>query len=682
MKNRELEAAILSALALTSLMPGESFLTRSVTVEQINERAKEHGLQRVAEVANVDEEARTVELAFSSEAPVLRWFGEEILDHSEGAMRSERLAGGAAVLVNHDWDDQVGVVESFRIDKDRKGRAVVRFGKGARASEIFQDVVDGIRKHVSVGYSVHKIEVEERKGQPDLVRVIDWEPFEISLVSVPADPTVGVGRSMENTPEEKRGSAVNTETETNNSDNGETIMLKEKTLRDAKGNLVRAKVNEKNEIVEVLEMIEEAGADVRSAETRAHSAERDRVNSILRLADKHGQNELARKFIEEGKNVEDFRAALLDKVTERGKAMDARGESNVGLSDNEVRQYSFLKVVRALANPTDKRAQEDAAFEFEASRAAAKNMGREAEGIVIPTDVLSRALNTSTTGTAAGDTGGYSVATELMSQSFIDILRNRSIAMQVATTMGGLVGNLEIPRQSAGATGYWIGEDGDATEDNLELDQIGMSPKTVAAFSEITRRLLMQSSLDVEALVRRDLAAALALTIDKAAYYGSGASNQPRGIANYTGINAVDFGTDGAGAGTGQLPTYAEIVEMETEVSADNADAGSLAYVLNSRMRGHLKTTQKFANTNGSPVWEQGNTVNGYNALVTNQINNGDVIFGNWSDLLIGMWGGLELTADPYTHSTKGRLRIVAMQDVDVQLRRLESFCLGRDSTA
>src|SRR5690554_4511161 len=181
-----------------------SFQRRSVTDEQLR-KIKTEGLRRdmvVGEVQAIDKENRTVELAFSSEAEVERWFGIEVLDHSEGAMRTERLEGGAAVLVNHDWDDQVGVVESVTVGADRRGRAVVRFGRGARASEVWQDVVDGIRRHVSVGYSIHKVEIEERSGLPDLVRVTDWEPHKISIVSVPADVSVGVGRSAEPLPAE------------------------------------------------------------------------------------------------------------------------------------------------------------------------------------------------------------------------------------------------------------------------------------------------------------------------------------------------------------------------------------------------------------------------------------------------------------------------------------------------
>lgn len=659
------------------------YLTRSITPEQINagEGSRRGMIMRTGEVREIDTERRTVELAFSSETPVSRWFGDEILDHSPGAVRLDRLEDGAALLVNHDWDDQVGVVERIEIGEDRRGRAVVRFGRGARADEIFQDVVDGIRRHVSVGYMVHKVEIETRRGEPDLVRVTDWEPFEISIVSVPADPAVGVGRQADGGEGEAAQGA-----QAPVSENNRTRGLEMKTIitRDAQGNLVRAKVDDDGKIVEVVEMLERADEGARAAMRRGADEERARVRSLMEMGEQYGAEDLAREAVREGAKPEEFQRKLLDHLNSRNQRPlnDQAGDADIGMTDREVREFSFVRALRALANPTDRAAQNAAAFEFEASAAAAQRSGKEPQGLLVPADVLRRAINTSTSGSAAGDTGGFSVATDLMAQSFIEMLRNRAVLMQLGTTMGGLVGNVAIPRQASGASGYWIGEGDDATQDGLEMDQIGMTPKTAAAYSEIERRLLMQSSLDVEALVRRDLAAALALTIDKAGFYGTGASNQPRGIRNYAGINAVDFGTDGAGAGTGQLPSYAEVVEMESLISADNADVASMAYVMGSGMRGHFKTTEKFSGSNGATIWEPGNTVNGYRAEVTNQVNAGDLFFGNFADLMIGLWGGLELLADPYTGSAKGRLRIVAMQDVDFVLRRVESFCFGADTTA
>lgn len=654
------------------------------------------GLRRIMSVQGHDVAARTVELAFSSEIEVERWFGIEILDHDPASVRLDRLRDGGALLVNHDWDDQVGVIESVSIDADRRGRAVVRFGKSARADEIFQDIVDGIRKHVSVGYRVLAATLIEIRNEYDEVyRITDWEPYEISIVSVPADTTVGVGRHADKPKEEraatKPDTAITVEAPAVNKPVSEDKRnMNEKILRDGKGNLVRAMVDESGNITQVIEVLEKAGDDVRAMQRQSIEAERTRTSTMIELGDKYGAPELARQFIQDGKSVDELTRALLDHVngekpaTTQTRNAPAGGSkplaemrsATIGLNDKELRQYSIFKAVRALANPGDTKAQKDAAFELECSDAAQRALGKSAKGILIPEDVLARAFNAGgAPNTPAGaQTGSNLVATDFMAGSFIEMLRNRTTIMRLSRSMGGLVGNVEIPKQTNGAQAYWIGEGDDATEGTPQIGQMGLSPKTVAAYTDITRRLLMQSTPDAESIVRGDLVAAIAQAIDYAGYYGSGTDNQPRGLANYTGINAVDFAAVN--------PTYAELVQMETEIAADNADVNSMAYVLNARGRGAAKTTPKFASgssvADAGVIWEPGNTLNGYRTEVTNQVANGDVFFGNFADLIVGLWGGLDLTVDPYSLSKSGGLRIVVFQDVDFAVRRVESFCLGR----
>ncbi len=604
------------------------------TEQRLQEIKKDSRAFRQAEVREINADDRTVELAFSSETEVQRWWGLEVLDHSPGAVVLNRLNGGAPLLLNHDTGEQIGVIESVSIDTDRRGRAVVRFGRSELAEEIFRDVQDGIRKHVSVGYMIHDAKLTEERDGVDIWTITSWEPFEISIVAVPADISVGIGRSLD----------------------GQKIIAFERTI----------------EMPELQEM--NVAAPVAPAVDNSHKAaeaERARTRSILEMGEKFGAADLARDAVKDGLAVADFQRSLLDHVNAKVQRplTEQMKDADIGLTDKEARNFSFMKVIRALAEPTDQSAQRAAAFEFEASRAASAKRGKESDKFVIPTDVLTRALNTSTTGTAAGDTGGNLIATNLLASSFIDILRNRATIMQLGTVVGGLVGNIDIPKQVAAAQGYWLGEDADSTESSLELGQISMSPKTVAAFSEITRRLMMQSSMDVEAMIRADLATALALTIDTAGYYGTGSDHQPKGVTKYTGINAVNF--------TNTQPTFAELVAMETAIALDNAAVQSMAYVGNAAFRGHAKTTEKFSGT-GMTLWEAGNTVNGYRSEITNQIAAGDVVMGNFADLLIGMWGGLDLTVDPYSGSKKGRLRVVVFQDVDFALRRTESFCVGR----
>ncbi|MBL0581677.1 phage major capsid protein [Aeromonas caviae] len=671
--------------------------------ERMAQRLKEiqsrGALYREATVVSIDKEARTVELSFSSETEcVERWFGIEILGHEAGECDLTRLNNKAPLLWMHDWDDQRGVIEqgTARIDQDKKGRCKVRFSRSEDGETLFQDVADDIVTKVSVGYFVNGLRLVEERDGVDVFRV-SWTPYEVSLVSVAADDDVGVGRSLEIPQEDGKrpnGDAGTIERGATAKDSTtEEVRKMEKTLRDGKGNLVRALVDAEGKILEVLEVLEEAGADVRAAQNNAAKAERERTASILQMGTQYDCRELAEKAVAAGDTVDAFRAAVLEHINTRGAKKPAgqpaqpsqrsgtplseMQSADIGLTDQEVRNYSIFRAVRALQPNATRADREAAAFELECSETAQRQLGKTAQGILIPQDVLnSRAFNA---GGAANtpngaQTGQNLVDTTFMGGSFIDMLRNRTTIMRLATTMGGLVGNVDIPRQTGGATAYWLGEGEDSQEGTPTIGQLELSPKTLGAYTDITRRLLMQSSMDAEGIVRRDLVNAMAQAIDFAGYYGSGAANQPRGIKNYTGINAVDFAA--------ALPTFKELVDMESLIAADNADIGQMGYIGNAAFRGHCKTTAKFGTGTESTIWEPGNTINGYNTEISNQIAAGDVFFGNFADMLIGMWGGLDLTVDPYSLSKSGGLRIVVFQDVDFVLRRVESFCWGSQNVA
>ena len=183
--------------------------------------------------------------------------------------------------------------------------------------------------------------------------------------------------------------------------------------------------------------------------------------------------------------------------------------------------------------------------------------------------------------------------------------------------------------------------------------------------------------------MQRDLAAVLVLAIQQAAISGTGQNNQPSGLLTLI-TPSVAGGTDGA------APTWANIIELETDVSVANADVGSMGYLTNAKVRGKLKGTTKANNQNGF-VFEQGDMpLNGYRAGITNAVPSNltkgagtdlsAILFGNFADLLIGMWGGLDLTVDPYSGSTSGTVRVVALQDVDVAIRHAESFATMVDA--
>ena len=369
-----------------------------------------------------------------------------------------------------------------------------------------------------------------------------------------------------------------------------------------------------------------------------------------------------------------------------GPAVANNQTADIGLTTKEIQKYSIMDAIRAQAYPGDAAIQRQSGFVRECSAAVEQKSGRVAKGIMIPSDVLTR---DHTVGTDSG--GGYLVGTDHRPQSFIDLLRARITVLAMgAKEMGGLVGNVSIPRKTAGHTGYWVAEDGAVTESAMTLGQLNLSPKTVGAYSDISRQLSLQSSPDVELMVRRDIAATLGSAIDLAALHGTGADNQPTGLAETSGIGSVVGGTNGL------APTHVHMVALESAVAEANADVRTCGYLTNAKVRGALRQT--FPNSTGGsiPVWTDGaamgeGTVNGYKALVTNQVASdldkgtstgvcSGVFYGDWSNLLIAMWGGLDILADPYSLSTTGQIRVVGFQSVDIGVRHAESFSYMADA--
>ena len=609
---------------------------RFSTLTKVQERSTEVEAERFsrddmktrsmdAEADVIDADRRSVRIAISSEIPVGRSFGDEILDHSETSIDLEfARSGRMPLLLDHDPRQQIGVVEDVSLDSaSRVLRGTVRFGKNGLAKEVFDDVTDGIRSNISVGYAVNKM---DREGK-DSYRVSSWSPMEVSVVSIPADRTVGVGRSADDDLQTRKPA---------------TPQKEDATMTD-------------NIQIDVEAVKAEA----------ARSAAKDTAE-MYRLAANHNKRDLADKAIADGKGLSEFRGQLLDVIGT--KPLD---DSEIGLSQKEVRSFSLMKAIRAMSNPSDRKAQDAAAFEFEAAAEAAKRDGVDPQGLYIPADVR-RSWNMSKRDLNTSDDAAV-IAEDFRGGDFIDVLRNASSVMQAGATMlSGLQGAVKIPRKTAASAAGWIStEGGAASESEPTLGQVTMSPKTLGAFTDVTRLMMMQSSLDIEALIRNDLSVAIAQAIDLGALAGSGASGQPTGIANTSGINAPT-------AFAGVNPTFAEVVAMETAVAEDNALMGNLAYILPAGMYGALKTTAKDSGS-GQFVVEPGNTINGYRAIVSNQATAGDMYFGNFSDLLVGMYGGLDITVDPYTNSTSGTVRIVALQTMDVAVRHAVSFAYNND---
>ena len=605
----------------------------------------------------VDEIKRTVELSFSSRAPVSRWFGNEVLSHAPGAADFSRLNSSGALLFNHKADDVLGVVESAEVARDGKGRAVVRFGSDARGDWAMHQVTDGILTNVSFSYFVD--EYEDGPGA-DTLTATRWTALEISFVTVPADPSVGVGRSHQS-----KGIRI---MDDDNNDAG----------RNSRGTV--------------------------RAEARGAKTERERIGDLMALAKMHGLEQLSQRWIDDGALIDVARAEVLRHVTGRpaqpvaALPRDGSGLS-LGLNANETRRFSLVRAINACINKD----WSDAGFERECSRAVAGSLGVETRGFFVPMDVQQRtpwlpqqqAVQTRApyqVGTAVQ--GGNLVQTQLLYDNFIEALRNSSQVMEAgALVLSGLTGNVDIPRRTAVTGTNWIAESGALTETEATFDKVTLRPKTVGALSKMSRNMLLQSTPAIEMLTRQDIMMQIGLSVDLAALSGSGASNQPTGIVNQAGVGGVIGGANGATV----VMDY--FIQLEAALANSNAPVGSRAYIANSKT---IATQKKQVASTGAYIWTQAASgqrtgappeINGLPIRTSNQARSNltkgtssgvcsEVFFGAWEELVIGQWGVLEILVNPYdaTGFTTGDVLVRGMQTIDIATRHGASFAVMSDA--
>ena len=612
-------------------------------------------LERLAK----DPESRTVDLSFSSETPVERFFGNEVLSHAAGAPDLSLLNDSAPVLLSHnrfEMSGQIGVVVpgSARIDEDGKGRAQIRIANDDDGDKWLSRIRDGIVSKVSMGYRVLKARVEsvEKVGGVDVKRVLvtSWQPFELSLVSVPADTSVGINRAIE-------------------------VIQMPDPIEPV---TVTPPPN-----LDVIRSEAVAGNNTRVAEIMSTSEKWSKVPNIQKLA---------REAIEKGEEWPDFNKRIMDIVIEGAEAGRSIAPGNVvtdlDLSGNETQKYSLFRAVRAMyvQSQTGKSWQENAGFEAECSREIAERLDREPQGMFVPFDVQAR----SDWGAAANlrqmalERGMYAyrappmsvglastegadlLGVDHMASQFIEALRPGSAVMGLgATVLDGLVGDVDIPKQAGLSQFGWVLEDVASGDTEVPLSTVQLVNKVITGSVPITRKLIKQSSPAVESLVRNDLTRGIGEAIDIAAIQGTGAAGVPLGIRGQTGINTVTV----VAAGN---PTWAEWVDFETQVASDNALRGGAAYLTTPASVGAGKTRSKDA---GSGVFViEGNVANGYPVRSSTNVPANGFLFGAFSQVLIGMWGTLDINVDVATKAASGGVVLRAFADADVAVRHAQAF--------
>lgn len=600
------------------------------------------------EVVEEKQDENFIKYMLSSEAPYKRKFalnarGDiedalEILDHSPECVDMSRMQNGAPFLDEHNPMIQLGKIERCDLVPRIGIEADVRFSKNQVPQERLRDIKDGIRTKCSIGYrvSVYRREPPADNNSLPIYRAVAWQPYEGSSCSIAADDTVGTVRSDK----------LEFETEVENA----------KTEEPEVRTITKTKENEKGKL-------------------KMTKAE---IFEIRALAKGHGFSdaEVIEFMSDEANTLDMFKKKCLDK----NHVEPVQNTPGLGLSDKEIKRYSMANVLRAFSSATPN--IKEVGYELELSRELQnQNGGVAPRTIYVPFDVFKAPQQRTGLNSTAG-TGGYTIQTDVLSNEFIDVLRPMARVMQAgARVMSGLQGNVLIPKLSAAAQCGWVAEDNAHAESDQTFTGPTLSPKTLSGWTKIGRQLLIQSSSNVESIVRVDLTRIFALAFDKAALLGLGSSNEPKGIIKMAAPIASQLNWT-----TTATPSYADLMKLKNKVArADALVSDKGAFLANSDMEYLMEVTPKIGSTYPTFILD-GGKIGNYPFFATNQFGfttyATTCVFGDWDQMILGTWGnGVNMLVDPYTYSDTGALKVTALMFADIQVRHEESFAMISDST-
>jgi HK97 family phage major capsid protein len=667
------------------------------SLEQIRSEINKKGLIRnfmpdskpVVDMAN-----RTAEFSVSSEYPVERWFGNEILDHSSSSIDMSRLMDGASIRDTH-FGDQVGVVQKAEITPDRKLRITGKYSQGQRGTDILNDINDGIRKNVSIRYNVNEMQLESESSKDDIdtYRVTNWTPIHVSEEPDGADPTVGHGRSKDN-----EGEQIIIPIDGTKSLEEQFNLINKKNERNIKILLTNnrsTKTMTPEEEVKLREQYEREMKTKLDDQQKADDLRRDNFISIAKdlqpnLPGLNLRNEVDAFISDRSKTPYDFSRFCMSKLKDPEALRTPL--TQIGMSDKEKKSFSMRNVILALVEHR----VSTLGVELEASKACAKAIGREPEnGLFIPweiqtrqltgeqmkymeeferTNPLRKNLNRDLSVTEAGGAGGgYTVHYQYIPQSFIEILQNAMITPALGVQIiEGLQGNIPMTRELTKNITYYIAEGNAPTASDYTFGQDMMTPKTMGALTHLTHQFVLQNSIGGEAYALRKIAIAAGLGYDKGVLYGTGPVAQPLGVMNNTGIGGV------VGAGF----TRPKLLQMIQQIKAANALVlGPIVFAMD-------PTTEQILSgidtTNGFGKWLLDlNKLGNYPYFCSNQMQDGDLIGGIWSADLMGMWGVVEVRANELGSGfAAGQIEVRALVDFDNYVEYPGAFSRASGVTA
>lgn len=572
----------------------------------------------------------------------------EVLDHAPGSVDLTRadLQDGIALLADHDRAEWLGKVRQLQVGEDRTLRGVAYFSASEDAQTIRADMLAGLRTEISVGYDPgdQYTQTEDETGRI-VRRFTGWQPLEVSTVAIPADPTVGVGRSIE------RPAALGAALPPEPAPQARSITMSDKTSPAPEAGappVSRAAI--------IADMCDAAGLTVREA----------------------------RELDESGKSLREISDLVVAKARGAAPTVAAPKAPAFDPSPKEEREFSLVRAINAHLSGD----YSQAGYEREVTQELERNLGGARKGgILIPNITRAgRALLTR----AALQISTATKGPELKQTTFgalIDMLYPASILMSRlgATVLPDLVGDFSAPRITAGMTAYWVGEGpaNDTTESSPTFDNMTLAPKMLTATTSASRKALRQTTPALEQVLRRHITQQHATGVDKAGLAGATGGDNPVGVLYATGTNLVTHGS------TGGNSSLAKLIEMQKEVEIDNGLTDGCVFVTTPGVKAWLRQTARIASTDSRTLWDDGDMTPIGAAVSTNNLpsnltkstgsNLHAALYGDFRRVVLGFWGAEEIIVDEVTRARKGEVVITSFQFSDVNVEQPSAFAVARD---
>ena len=681
---------------------------------------KETGVRYKACDAEIEtRDGKISKLSISSEfSGGVRYFWEtgekgiEVLSHERGHINTDWMRGGLSLLWNHDPNAHIGVLEDLRVTKN-KIVGQPRFDQNDLAQEKQQSYTDRTLTRSSLGYTVDEYRVERRKGQMPVYRAVSWTPLEGSLVTVPFDPTVG---------QERNHADMKVKTKFRSVTMSDDVIFEDDRDEDTQTRDVKPEsdVNPAPEVKPDIDFRNQEEA-IRIAREEGAKEEQDRRSAIIKSCEVWEHlprvKEERDKAIAVGTKAEDFNQTLLRLIhNEQPKSSFENSPGYLDIEPDQAKRYSIGKIARALWAKSEGHPKwdKDIGFELECHREVVEACDKAGEekvfrGIAMPVDCylrqnwglpegmrqdayqaglttipvnpmhqrVSPPMNTVDTASLVG--------TFHDAVNFIEALRVTSAAMRMGVTvLPGLRQNVDIPKQTGVSSYFWLAEDTAPTDSEVPIGTVQLRPTTLGIAVPITRRLLLQSLPLVDAIVRNDVVIRMGDGIDNGVTEGSGASEQPMGILNQTGIGSVTI----AAASDFNLATYNQFEETVLNANAGVGSFGFLgqpSWIVSGKGQPvsaivESGTPNIWAAAGGGRMLIEGSMVTGYRGydgypfIPTTNMTSAGLLFGNFSQALLGLWGALDIVMDTATKIATGGLVIRGWQDLDANVRHAQAF--------